>query len=99
MANALDGIDGVVQLQHDAGFFASVFDARELSECEEGQVIPACRSLYGNLIPLTGKCDSMDQTDTAIADVPRGFHTRSSQYASAEPENESDDSTAFSECL
>ena len=44
---------------------------------------------------LTGKCESTDQAATTIADVPRGYHTGSSQYASADSGMESDDSVGI----
>ena len=93
--NPLDGINEIIQLLHDAGYVAGVFDANKLLECYQDQVIHACRSLYNKLTPLTGKRESTDQTSTTIVDVPRGYHTGSSQYASADSEMESDDSVGI----
>ena len=90
--NPLDGINAIIQLPHDAEYVAEVFDANKLLECDQDQVIHACRSLYNKLNPLKGKCESTNQATTTIADVPRGYHTGSSQYASADSEMESDDS-------
>ena len=72
-----------------------MFDANKLLECDQDQVIHACRSLYNKLNPLTGKCESTDQAATTIADVPRGYYTGLSQYASADSEMESDDSVGI----
>uniref|UniRef100_A0AAV1TFH2 Retrotransposon gag domain-containing protein n=1 Tax=Peronospora matthiolae TaxID=2874970 RepID=A0AAV1TFH2_9STRA len=60
-----------------------------------GSGVYACRSLYDKQIPLKGKCESADQAVATIADVPREYHTGSSQYASAESEMESDDSVGI----
>ena len=97
--NAVEGISVIIQLLQDAGYVAGAFDAHELLKCDQGQVIHACRSLYDKLIPLTGKCESADQSLVTIADVPRGYHTGSSHYASAESEMESDVSVGNPECL
>uniref|UniRef100_A0AAV1U8B6 Uncharacterized protein n=1 Tax=Peronospora matthiolae TaxID=2874970 RepID=A0AAV1U8B6_9STRA len=40
-------------------------------------------------------CGSADQAVATIADVPMGYHTGSSQYASAESEMESEDSVGI----
>uniref|UniRef100_A0AAV1VBJ4 Uncharacterized protein n=1 Tax=Peronospora matthiolae TaxID=2874970 RepID=A0AAV1VBJ4_9STRA len=93
--NPLDGINAIIQLLHDAGYVAGVFDANKLLECDQDQVIHTCRLLYNKLAPLTGKCEPNDQAAAAIADTPRGYHTGSSQYASAESEMESDDSVGI----
>ena len=53
--NPLGGINAIVQLLHDAGYAAGVFDANKLLECDQDQVTHACRSLYNKLNPLTGK--------------------------------------------
>uniref|UniRef100_A0AAV1TID1 Uncharacterized protein n=1 Tax=Peronospora matthiolae TaxID=2874970 RepID=A0AAV1TID1_9STRA len=58
--NAVEGISAIIQLQQDAGYVAGAFDANELRECDQDQVIHTCRSLYDKLIPLTGKCESAD---------------------------------------
>ena len=84
VTNAVKGISVINQLLQDAGYVAGAFDAHELLKCDQDQVIHACRSLYDKLIPLTGKCESADQALVTIADVPRGYHTGSSHYASAE---------------
>ena len=80
--NPLDGINAIIQLLYDAGYVAGVFDGNKLLECDQDQVTHACRSLYNKLNPLTGKCESTDQAATTIADVPRGYNTGSSRYAS-----------------
>ena len=43
--NLLDGINAIIQLPHDAEYVAEVFDANKLLECDQDQVIHACRSL------------------------------------------------------
>ena len=43
--NPLDGINAIIQLLYDAGYVAGVFDANKLLECDQDQVIHACRSL------------------------------------------------------
>uniref|UniRef100_A0AAV1TUP4 Uncharacterized protein n=1 Tax=Peronospora matthiolae TaxID=2874970 RepID=A0AAV1TUP4_9STRA len=93
--NAVEGISAIIQLLQDAGYVAGAFDANELLERDQDQVIHACRSLYDKLISLTGKCKSADQAVATIADVPRGYHAGSSQYASAEYEMESYDSVGI----
>ena len=93
--NAVEGISAIIQMLQDAGYVAGAFDANQLLECDQDQVIYACRSLYDKLIPLTGKRKSADQAVATIAEVPRGYHTGSSQYASGESEMESDDSVGF----
>ena len=93
--NALEGINAIIQLLQDARYVAGAFDASELLECDQDEVIHACRSLYDKLIPLTGKYEPMDQEVATIADTPREQHTGSSQYASAESEMESDDSVGI----
>ena len=69
-----------------------MFDAKKLLDCKQDQVSRACRSLFVGLVPLTGEYKSKDQAFLAIADVPRGYHTGSSQYASAESDIDSDKS-------
>uniref|UniRef100_A0AAV1UMI3 CARD domain-containing protein n=1 Tax=Peronospora matthiolae TaxID=2874970 RepID=A0AAV1UMI3_9STRA len=58
--NAVEGISAIIQLLRDAGYVAEAFDAIELLECDQDQVIHAFRSLYDKLIPLKGKCESAD---------------------------------------
>uniref|UniRef100_A0AAV1U238 Calponin-homology (CH) domain-containing protein n=1 Tax=Peronospora matthiolae TaxID=2874970 RepID=A0AAV1U238_9STRA len=43
--NAVKKISAIIQLLQDAGYVAMVFDANELLECDQDQVIHACRSL------------------------------------------------------
>ena len=93
--NAVEGISATIQLLQEAGYVAGAFDTNELLECDQDQVIHACRSLYDKLIPLTGKHKVTDQTAASTADAPREYHTGSSQYASAESEVESDDSVCI----
>uniref|UniRef100_A0AAV1VEF5 Uncharacterized protein n=1 Tax=Peronospora matthiolae TaxID=2874970 RepID=A0AAV1VEF5_9STRA len=76
--NAVEGISAIIQLLEDAGYVAGEFDTNELLECDQDQVIHACRSLDDKLTPLTGRCESADQAVATIADVPRGYHTGSS---------------------
>ena len=71
--------------------FAGVFDTNKLLESEQGRVTHVYRSIYDKLFPLTDKCDPTDQAEAAIVDTPRGYHTGSSQHASAESEIEPDD--------
>ncbi|CAI5722019.1 unnamed protein product [Peronospora effusa] len=63
-----------------------------LLECDHDRVIQAGRSLFSKLVPRTGERDPVDQTTQPIEDIPKGYHTGSSQYVSAESEGESDDS-------
>uniref|UniRef100_A0AAV1T4S6 Uncharacterized protein n=1 Tax=Peronospora matthiolae TaxID=2874970 RepID=A0AAV1T4S6_9STRA len=93
--NAVEGISAIIQLLQDAGYVAGAFDANEMLECDQDQVIHACRSLYDNLMPLKGICESSDQAVATIADVPSGYDTGSSQNALAESEMESDDSVGI----
>ena len=76
--NAVEGISAIIQMLQDAGYVAGAFDANQLLECDQDQVIHACRSLYDMLIPLTGKRESADQAVGTIADVQKGHHTGSS---------------------
>ena len=80
------GLRCIIQLLHNAGYVARVFDANKLLECDQDQVTHTYRSLYEKLIPLTGTCEATNQAKKTIADVPRDYHTGSSQYASAESE-------------
>ena len=82
-----------MELLQSAGFTAGAFDAQVLLECDLDRVIQAGRSLFTKLIPLTGECDPVDQATQQIVDIPKGYHTGSSQYMSAESEVESDDSS------
>ena len=82
-SNMLKGIYGIMQILHEAGFVAEIFDVRKLLECEKDQITYACRSLYENLIPLIGKTKVKDQASTSIADTTKEYHTGSSQYALA----------------
>ena len=86
----LEGIYEIMQPLHEAGFVAGMLDVRKLLKCDQDQVTYVCRLLYEKLIPLTGKIKIEDQAITAIADMPKEFHTGSSQYASAKSEIESD---------
>ena len=100
-SNTLEDINGIVQLLRNEGFVAGVFDAKKLLDCKQDQVSRACRSLFVGLVPLTGEYKSKDQAFLAIADVPRGYHTGSSQYASVESEidsNESINQSVFNGC-
>uniref|UniRef100_A0AAV1T608 Uncharacterized protein n=1 Tax=Peronospora matthiolae TaxID=2874970 RepID=A0AAV1T608_9STRA len=90
--NPLDKINAIVKLLHDFKYVAGVFDVKKLLRCNQDQVVHACQSLYDKLIPLTGRYEPTHQDFNAIADVPRGNHTGSSQYASAQSEMESEDS-------
>ena len=69
-----------------------MFDAKKLLDCKQDQVIRACRSLIEGLAPLAGAYKREDQAFLAIADTPRGYHTGSSQYASAKSEIDLDGS-------
>ena len=51
---------GIMQLLHEAGFVAEMFDVRTLLECDQDQITYACRSLNEKLIPLTGKANIED---------------------------------------
>ena len=75
-----------MELLQNAGFTAGAFDAQVLLECDHDRVIQAGRSLFSKLVPLTGERDTVDQTIQPIADIPKGYHTGSSQYMSAESE-------------
>ena len=90
-SDILEEINGIIRLLHDVGFVAGVFDVNKMLECNQEQVSYTYRALYDKLTPLTGKCDPTDQAEAAIVDTPKGYHIRSSQYASAESEIESDD--------
>uniref|UniRef100_A0AAV1U006 Uncharacterized protein n=1 Tax=Peronospora matthiolae TaxID=2874970 RepID=A0AAV1U006_9STRA len=92
---SLEGINAFIQLLQDVEYVAGIFDADKLLECEQNQLIHACQSLYNKLVPLTGKREATDQAVGTIADAPRGYHTGSSHYASAEHEIESDDSVGI----
>ena len=93
--NAVEGISAIIQLLQDAGYVAGAFDANGLLECDQDQVIHACRYLCDKLILLMGKCEVTDQAVATTDDAPREYHTGSSQYASAESEMESDDSVGI----
>ena len=43
--NMLEGIYGIMQLLHEAGFVAGMFDVRKLVKCDQDQITHACRSL------------------------------------------------------
>ena len=75
---------------HQTGFVADIFDVRKRLDCDQDQITYACRSLYENLIPLTGKAKTEDRASTAIPDMTKEYHTESSQYTSAESEIDSD---------
>ena len=68
-SNMLEGIYGIMQLLHEAGFVAEVIDVRRFLECYQGQITYACRSLYEKLFPLTGKAKTEDQASTEITDI------------------------------
>ena len=89
-SNMMEGIYGIMQLLHEAGFVEEMVDVRKLLECIQDQILYACRSLYEQLIPRTGKAKIEYQASTAMADTTKEYHTRSSQYASAESENDSE---------
>ena len=91
-SNQLEAIRSLMKLLEDAGYIAGSFDAQLLMECHHDQVIRAGKSLFEKLIPLTGECDCEDQAAPPDQSAPRGYHTGSSQYASAESEVESEDS-------
>ena len=91
-ANQLEAIRRLTTILQDDGFAAGAFDAQELLECDSNQVIHASRSLFAKLSPLTGNHDAVDQAIMPIDDIPKGYHTGSSQYASAESEMGSSDS-------
>ena len=91
-SNQLEAIRSLMKLLEDAGYIAGSFDAQLLLECHHDQVIRAGKSLFEKLIPLTGECDCEDQAAPPGQSAPRGYHTGSSQYASAESEVESEDS-------
>ena len=73
----------------DAEFSAEKFDAQTLLECDHDQKIHAGRSLFVKLVPLSGR---RDLASHAIADLPKGYHTVSPQYPSAESEADSENS-------
>ena len=54
-SNMIEGIFGTMQLLHEAGFVADMFDVRKLLECDQAQATYACRSIFEKMIPLTGK--------------------------------------------
>ena len=89
-SNLLDAIRRLMELLQSAGFAAGDFDAQTLLECDHDQVIQAGRALFAKLVPLTGEYDSGDRAIPNVADIPKGYHTGSSQYLSAESEVESD---------
>ena len=93
-----------IQLLKEAGFVAGTFDARELLDNEQDRVIHACQSLYEKLVPLTGirkaeyhaeETAANDHVEPKAAEVQSGYHTQSTQYASAESEVESGDSNGI----
>ena len=85
----LEAIRNLMKLLKEAGLIAEAFDAQKLLESDHDQVIKAGQSLFEKLIPLTGRSNSTDQ---AITQITEGYHTGSSQYASAESEADSIDS-------
>ena len=58
-SNMLESIR-IMQLLHEAGFVAEMFDVRTLLECDQDQITYSCRSLNEKLIPLTGKANIED---------------------------------------
>ena len=91
-SNTLEGINGIIQLLRDAGFVAGVFDAKKFLDFKQDQVIRACRLLYEGLVPWTGEYKHEGKALLTVADAPRGYHARLSQYASAKSDIESDES-------
>lgn len=81
-----------MKLLEDAGCVAGSFDPQLLLECHHYQVIRAGKSLFEKLIPRTNECDCEDQAAPPDHSARRGYHTGSSQYASAKSEVESEDS-------
>ena len=81
-SSMLEGIYGLMQLLHEAGFVADIFDVKKMLECDQDQITYACQSLYEKLIPITGKAKMEDQAIPAIADTTKEYHTGSSQHSS-----------------
>lgn len=90
--NKLGAVQGLIQLLTDAGYTPGAFDAQELLDCDLDQVIRATVGLFNTLIPLVGQKNLVDRPITQFTDSPKGYHTGSSHYASAESELCSDES-------
>ena len=50
----LEGVYGTMQLLHEGGFVAEIFDVRKWLECEQYQVTYARPSLYEKLNHFSG---------------------------------------------
>ena len=88
--NKMKAIRRLIHLLQDAGFTSGVFDAHNLLDCGKDQVTFASRSLFENKVSLKGGYGTAYLKVVPIADIPRGYHTGSSQYASTKSELESD---------
>ena len=86
----LQGIYGFMQILHEAGFVAELFDVRKLLEYDKDQITYACRSFYEKLIILTGKPRLKIKRVSRSRAYQKNKKNGSSQYALAETEIKSD---------
>ena len=70
----MEAVHGLIQSLQGASFIPKAFDAQVLLDCDMDQVTTASRSLFKELVPLTGNYNSDDRELTTTVEVKKEEH-------------------------